>query len=73
MELELSNQFSCLAQDELENVEGGGAKQAIAVGVGPVAIAWAPVAAFVPGIGLPLAAGMALGGAGLIGKGTGLY
>ena len=60
MELELSNQFSCLAQDELENVEA-------------VAIAWAPVAAFVPGIGLPLAAGMALGGAGLIGKGTGLY
>lgn len=73
MELVLKQGFCELEQEEMFLVDGGDGKQAAAVFVGTVCVAWAPVAAFVPGIGLPLAGAMALGGAGLIGKGTGAY
>lgn len=73
MEMTLNNGFCEMSQDELNVLNGGGGKEAAAVFVGTVCVAWAPVAAFVPGIGLALAGAMALGGAGLIGKGTGAY
>ncbi len=73
MEMILNNGFCEISQDELNVLNGGGGKETTAVFVGTVCVAWAPAAAFVPGIGLPLAGAMALGGAGLIGKGTGAY
>lgn len=70
MELVLNNGFFEMSQHEIEMVEGGGWLQAGAVFIGGVAVAWSPVVAFVCP---PAAAGMALGGLGLIGKGTGAY
>lgn len=70
MELALNNGFQTIMQDEMEMIEGGGWLQAGAVFIGGVAVAWSPVMAFVCP---PAAAGMALGGLGLIGKGTGAY
>lgn len=36
-------------------------------------VAWAPVAAFIPGVGWAACGALALTGASLIGKGTGCY
>ena len=68
-----NNAFFEMSQTELEEINGGDGKQAAAVFTGTVLISWAPVAAFVPGVGLPLAGAMVLIGTGLIGKGTGAY
>lgn len=73
MEMVLNNGFCEMSQDELDVLNGGGGKEAAAVFVGTICVAWAPVAAFVPGVGWALSGAMALGGAGLIGKGTGAY
>lgn len=70
MEMVLNNEFCEMSQNEMVTVDGGGFWEAVGVFVGTVAVAWSPVVAFV----CPPAAGrMALGGLGLIGKGTGAY
>lgn len=71
--MEMKLQFSELSMKELECVEGGNGKQAAAVGAGTLMISWAPVAAFIPGIGWAAAGCLTLTGAALIGKGTGAY
>lgn len=70
------NLFRELSVEEQNSINGGkkySSKQTAAVAVGTVCVAWAPVAAFIPGVGWAVAGAMALGGAGLIGKGTGAY
>ena len=73
MELRLTNGFEEMTGVEMQNVDGGSGTQALAVGVGTVMVAWAPVAAFIPGVGWAACGALALTGAGLIGKGTGCY
>lgn len=51
-------------------INGGGWLEAGAIFIGAVAVAWSPVVGvFCP----PAGGGMALGGLGLIGKGTGAF
>ena len=73
MEINLDNVFCEMSADEMQMVDGGSGKHAAAVGVGIVMVSWAPVAAFIPGVGWAAAGALALTGAGLIGKGTGCY
>ncbi len=73
MEMVFSNGFCEMSAEETQIVDGGSAKQAAAVGVGTVMVAWAPVAAFVPGVGWAACGALLLTGGGLIGKGTGCY
>ena len=73
MDMILSSGFCEMSADEMQMVDGGSGKQAAAVGVGIVMVSWAPVAAFIPGVGWVAAGALALTGAGLIGKGTGCY
>lgn len=68
----MNNNFYELSSEEMQIVDGGSAKQA-AVGVGTTMVAWAPVAAFIPGVGWAACGALALTGASLIGKGTGCY
>jgi len=64
------NGFAVLTETELTMVNAGDALGVTAILVGTVAFAWSPVVAFFcPPVGI----GMALGGLGLIGKGTGAY
>ena len=51
MEINLDNVFCEMSADEMQMVDGGSGKQAAAVGVGIVMVSWAPVAAFIPGVG----------------------
>lgn len=68
MELALGNGFCELTMDDMEMVDGGAS--ASGVFVGTLLVSWAPVGAcFNPVVG----AGMALIGAGIIGKSTGAY
>lgn len=68
MEMVLSNDFCELTLNDMELVDGGAS--ATGVFVGTMLVSWAPVGAcFNPAAG----AGMALVGAGLIGKSTGAY
>ena len=68
MEMVLSNGFCELDMEEMELVDGGA--RASGVFVGTILVSWAPVGAcFNPVVG----AGMALIGAGIIGKSTGAY
>jgi hypothetical protein len=69
----MNNNFYELSSEEMQIVDGGSAKQAAAVGVGTTMVAWAPVAAFIPGVGWAACGALALTGASLIGKGTGCY
>lgn len=77
MELTLTqSNFTSLTNNEMFYVEGGKdytATQVAAIGVGIVAVSWAPVAYCVPGCGVALGTACLLGGVGLIGKGTGCY
>ena len=57
-------------ENEMMMVDGGNMGTAMGVFVGVLAIAWSPVVACVCP---PAAVGMALGGAGIIGKATGAY
>jgi len=70
MEMVLANGFCEMTEKEKMELQGGGFWEAASVFVGAVAVAWSPVVAFVCP---PAAGGMALGGLGLIGKGTGAY
>ncbi len=72
MENIMTNNFGFyeLNENEMMAVEGGGVGTAMGVFVGVLAIAWSPVVACVCP---PAAVGMALGGAGIIGKATGAY
>lgn len=68
MELTMRNGFCELSMDEMELVDGGAS--ASGVFIGTIMVSWAPVGAcFNPLVG----AGMALIGAGIIGKSTGAY
>ena len=68
MELTMSNGFCELSMNEMELIDGG--DSAAGVLVGTLLVSWAPVGAcFNPVVG----AGMALIGAGIIGKSTGAY
>ena len=70
MENVMTNGFVELSAMDMCDVNGGGWGEAIGVFVGTVAIAWSPVVGcFCP----PAGVGMALGGAGIIGKATGAY
>lgn len=72
MELTMTNSlgFCELNEQEMMMVDGGNMGTAMGVFVGVLAISWSPVVAFVCP---PAAVGMALGGAGIIGKATGAY
>ncbi|MEE3470569.1 MAG: hypothetical protein VZR24_07870 [Butyrivibrio hungatei] len=64
--------FTELSVDEALAVDGGDAEQAAKVFAGTMLIAGAPIVAAVPG-GQAAGVGMALTGAGIIGKATGAF
>lgn len=70
MDMVLTNGFCEMTENEAMELQGGGFWEAASIFVGTVAVAWSPVVAFACP---PAAGGMALGGLGLIGKGTGAY
>jgi hypothetical protein len=70
MELVFEPCFGELTQSELISVDGGGLGAALGGFVGAVSIGLAPAVGL---FCLPAGVGMALGGAGLLGKATNLY
>lgn len=65
-----NEKFSELSNLEVNEIDGGSLAQAGAVFVGTIAVGLSPAAAV---LCPPAGIGMALGGAGLIGKATGAY